>query len=67
MKLAATRYDETHVDIHSFLILNMEKPKFLNGMFLVIITIVCTIYPNTMIIVCTNYYFVIKLVHKLCF
>ena len=67
MKLAATRYDETNVDMHSFLTLNMEKPKFLNGMFLVIITIVCTIYPNTMIIVCTNYYFVGKLVYKLCF
>ena len=29
MKLAATRYDETNVDIHPFLILNMEKPKIL--------------------------------------
>ena len=32
-KLAATRYDETNVHIHSFLILNVEKPKFLNGIF----------------------------------
>ena len=31
MKLTATRYDETSVDIHPFLILNMEKPKILNG------------------------------------
>ena len=34
MKLAGTRYGETNVDIHPFLILNMEKPKFLNGIFL---------------------------------
>ena len=33
MKLAATRYDETIVDMHPFLILNMEKPKILNGIF----------------------------------
>ena len=33
MKLAATWYDETNVDIHPFLILNMEKPKILNGIF----------------------------------
>ena len=33
MKLAATRYDETNVDIHPFLILNMEKPKILSGIF----------------------------------
>ena len=33
MKLAATRYDETNVDIHQFLILNMEKPKILSGIF----------------------------------
>ena len=33
MKLTATRYDETNVDKHLFLILNMEKPKFLNGIF----------------------------------
>ena len=30
MKLAVTRYDETNVDIHPFLILNLEKPKILN-------------------------------------
>ena len=30
MRLAATRYDETNVDIHPFLILNMEKPKILS-------------------------------------
>ena len=33
MRLAATRYDETNVDIHSFLILNKEKPKILSGIF----------------------------------
>ena len=33
MRLAATRYDETNVDIHPFLILNMEKPKILSGIF----------------------------------
>ena len=33
MKLAATRYDETNVDIHPFLISNMEKPKIFNGVF----------------------------------
>ena len=32
-----------------------------------IITIVYTNYSNTMIIVCTNYYFVSKSVYKLCF
>ena len=67
MKLAATRYDETNVDIHSFLILNMEKPKFLKTIFLMIITIVCTNCSNTLIIVCTNYYFGSKLVYKLYF
>ena len=45
----------------------MVKPKFLNGIFLVIIRIVCTNYPNTMIIVCTNYYCASKSVYKLCF
>ena len=54
MKLAATGYDETNVDIHRFLTLNMEKPMFLNGIVLVIITIVCNNYPKTMIIVGTN-------------
>ena len=44
IKLAATRYDETNVDIHPFLILNMEKPKILSGIFSVIIRIVCTNY-----------------------
>ena len=34
MKLAGLRYGETNVDIHPFLILNMEKPRFLNGIFL---------------------------------
>ena len=34
MKLAATWYDETNIDIHPFLILNMEKPKIFNGIFL---------------------------------
>ena len=67
MKLSATRHDEMNVDTHSFLILNVEKPKFLNGIFLVIIRIVCTNYSNTMIIVCTNYYFVSKTVYELCF
>ena len=33
MKLAATLYDETNVDIHQFLILNMEKPKILSCIF----------------------------------
>ena len=33
MKLAATRDDETNIDIHPFSILNMEKPKILNGIF----------------------------------
>ena len=33
MKLTATRYDETNVYILPFLILNMEKPKILNGVF----------------------------------
>ena len=33
MKLAATRYDETNVDMHLFLILNMEKSKILNSIF----------------------------------
>ena len=33
-KLAGTRYGETNVDIHPFLILNMEKSKFLNAIFL---------------------------------
>ena len=41
MKLAATRYDETNVDMHLFLILNMEKPI---ASFSVIIRIVCTNY-----------------------
>ena len=35
--------------------------------FLVIITRVCTNYSNTLIIVCTNYYFVSKPFYKLCF
>ena len=64
MKLNATRYDETNVDIYSILILNMEKPKFLNGIFLVIIIIVFTNYSNIRIIVCTNYYFISKSVYK---
>ena len=34
IKLAGTRYDETNLDIHPLLILNMDKPKFLNGIFL---------------------------------
>ena len=34
MKLTATGYDETNVKIHPFLTLNMEKPKFLNDIFL---------------------------------
>ena len=34
MKRAATQYNETNVDVHLFLILNMEKPKILNGVFL---------------------------------
>ena len=34
MKLAGTWYGETNVDIHPFLILNMEKAKFLNAIFL---------------------------------
>ena len=33
MKLAATRYNETNVDMHLFLILNMEKTKILNSIF----------------------------------
>ena len=33
MKLAATWYDETNVDIHPFLKLNIEKPKILSGIF----------------------------------
>ena len=33
MKLAATRYDETNVDIHQFLILSIEKLKILSGIF----------------------------------
>ena len=33
MKLAATRDDETNIDIHPFSILNIEKPKILNGIF----------------------------------
>ena len=33
MRLAATRCDETNVDMHPFLILNMEKPKILSGIF----------------------------------
>ena len=33
MKLAATQYDETNIDTHLFLILNMEKTKILNGIF----------------------------------
>ena len=33
MKLPATRYDETNVDIHPFLLLKMEKPKILNDIF----------------------------------
>ena len=33
MKLAATRYGETNVNMHPFLILNMEKPKILSGIF----------------------------------
>ena len=33
MKLATRRYDETNVDIHPFLTLNMEKPKILSGVF----------------------------------
>ena len=67
MKLTATRYNETSVDKHLFLILNTEKLKFLNSIFLVIITIVCSNYPKTMIIVCTNNYCVSKSVYKLCF
>ena len=44
MRLAATRYGETNVDIHPFLISNMEKPKILSGFFWVIIRIICTNY-----------------------
>ena len=33
MKLATSRYDETNVDIHPFLILIMENPKILSGIF----------------------------------
>ena len=33
VKLTATWYDEANVDIHPFLISNMEKPKILNGIF----------------------------------
>ena len=33
MKLAATRDDETNIDIYPFSILNIEKPKILNGIF----------------------------------
>ena len=33
MKLSATRYDETSVDIHPFLISNMEKSKILSSIF----------------------------------
>ena len=33
MKLATSRYDETNVDIHPLLILNMENPKILSGIF----------------------------------
>ena len=44
MRLAATRYGETNVDIHPFLILNMEKLKILSGLFSVIIRIICTNY-----------------------
>ena len=33
MRLAATRYDETNINMHLFLILNMEKPKILNSIF----------------------------------
>ena len=33
MRLAATRYHEANVGIHPFLILNLEKPKILNGRF----------------------------------
>ena len=33
MKLAATGYDETNVNMDLFLIWNMEKPKILNGIF----------------------------------
>ena len=33
VKLAATRYGETNVDIHPFFILNMEKPKIFNDIF----------------------------------
>ena len=68
MKLAGTRYGGTNVDIHPFLILNMEKPKFLNGIFFfVITTTVCTNYPIAMIIVCANYYYASNSVCKLCF
>ena len=34
MKLAGTRYGETNVDIHQFLILNMENPNFWHDIFL---------------------------------
>ena len=33
IKLATSRYDDTNVDIHPFLILNMENPKILGGIF----------------------------------
>ena len=33
IKLSTTRYDETNVDIHPFLILNTEKPKISDGVF----------------------------------
>ena len=65
MKLAETRYDETNLDIYPFLIINMEKPNFGMALFCVIITIICTNYPNVIIIVCTNYYYVSNSVCKL--
>ena len=54
MKLAATRYDGTNVDRPPFFILNKEKPKLLSGIFLGLITVLCTKYPKTIIIFCAN-------------
>ena len=50
MRLAATRYDETNVDMHAFFILNMEKPKIWMAFSSVIIRIVCTNYSYKLIL-----------------
>ena len=59
MKLANTRCGETNVDIHPFLILNMEKSKFWNAIFLCDNNYSCTNYSNVTIIVYTNCYYAI--------